>query len=290
MTYRFQEVYESTIQDILASGEIDADSVQFEEIISDALLGAVEEAADSILATIKSDTFADGIEELRGYRLGFEERLASKWGEAFDLYELLVSMAEEMGSDFNDEFREDAVRSHDAAFEALTRLQGRACQVAKEVLVLMRSGYADGAHARWRTLHEISVVACLIGDHGRELAKRYVLHEKIQQYKMALQYRDYCEHLGLEPISSEEFSALEEVRNKLVSRFGNSFKNDYGWASSVIEKERPTFADLEEQVSLDHWRPYYRAASDNVHANVHGALFRNRIERDARRRDTDWTQ
>lgn len=274
MTYRFQEVYESTIQGILDSDEYDVDGAQLEAIISTALPGAIEKTAESVLATIKADAFSDGLGAQSASRLEFEGRLTSHWGEAFDLFELFVSLAMEIGSDFNDEYRDEAVHTRDSVFEVLTRLQGRACQIANEILVLLRSGYADGAHARWRTLHEISVVACLMSDHGQELAERYILHQPIEQYKSARQYLEHFERLGLEPITHEELAALQETSDALVSRFGRSFKNDYGWAASVIEKERPTFRDLEEKVDLDHWRPYYRMASDNVHANAHGVIYR----------------
>ena len=33
-------------------------------------------------------------------------------------------------------------------------------------------------------------------------------------------------------------------------------------------------SDIEQHVQLGHMRPYYRMASDNVHANSHGAHFR----------------
>ena len=33
-------------------------------------------------------------------------------------------------------------------------------------------------------------------------------------------------------------------------------------------------SDIEQHVQLAHMRPYYRMASDNVHANSHGAHFR----------------
>jgi len=38
-------------------------------------------------------------------------------------------------------------------------------------------GPADGAMARWRTLHEINVVITLIAEHGDELAERYLAHD-----------------------------------------------------------------------------------------------------------------
>ena len=272
--YRLHEVFESAIQNVLERSEYEVDDAELEEIISSVLPGAIEETAESMLATIKADAFREGIEARRAFRLEFEESLNSIWGEAFDLLGLFVSLATEIGSDFNDGFREEAVGSNDAVFEALTRLHGRACQVANEILVLLRSGYADGAHARWRTLHEISVVACLVGVQDQELAQRYLLHERIEQHKLARQYAEHYERLGLDPITQQELTALQEASDELVSQFGPSFKNDYGWAASVTNKQKPNFYDIEKLVNLDHWRPYYRMASDNVHANVHGAFYR----------------
>ena len=114
----------------------------------------------------------------------------------------------------------------------------------------------------------------------RKLAERYLLHETIQQYKLALHHRTYAARINEEPISQEDFDSLKEERDLLVDRFGTPFKEDYGWASSVIKKARPTMRDIEEHVELDHIRPYYRMASDNVHANSHGAYFRIGLDPD----------
>ena len=43
----------------------------------------------------------------------------------------------------------------------------------------------------WRSLHEMAVVASLIQQHGQELAERYLLHENIQQYKLACAYQEF---------------------------------------------------------------------------------------------------
>ena len=218
-----------------------------------------------------------GIELHRADRLAFEQRLLSFWKEPLDLLDVFITCATEAGSEFNGEFRNDAVLEGDAVFEALTRLHGKACQVSNEILVLMRSGYADGAHARWRTLHELTVVACLISDQcqeDQELAERYLLHGKIQRYRSALQYQKHSERLGQVPLSREEIDALTEERDKLVKRFGKSFMKEYGWAALVTQPQNPNLAALEEGVDLKHWRPYYKLASDNVHANSHGTYFR----------------
>ena len=72
----------------------------------------------------------------------------------------------------------------------------------------------------------------------------------------------------------ENSDQLKVQRDKLIARFGKAFDGDYGWASSVIGINRPTMSAIEQHVQLDHMRPYYRMASDNVHPNSHGAYFR----------------
>ena len=155
--YNLQEALESAVENILEQGDYDLDASQLQATVTDALPGIAEETADVILSRVKNDAFSGGLEEVRADRRGFEERLIEIWRKPIDLLELFISLAAEAGTDFNREFRHGAVRADDPIFEALTRLHGRACQVAKEILVLLRSGYADGAHARWRTLHEIAV-------------------------------------------------------------------------------------------------------------------------------------
>ena len=153
-------------------------------------------------------------------------------------------------------------------------MHARACQVASATLVLLRSGYADDAHARWRALHEIAVVVLFISEKGRTVAERYLLHDIVQRYKLALKHRRHAKAIQEEPITEKEFDELKAERDKLVARFGTPFKEEYGWAASTLGKGRPTIAHIEDSVDLEHWRPYYGMASDNVHANAHGAYYR----------------
>lgn len=272
--YKFQEILESTLQEIVESDDRNLDANQLKDKISKMIPDLGDETATDMLVSIKQDAFSGGLEEAGTGRREFEKRLIEVWRKPIDLLELFVSLVTEAGSDFNSEFRNESVSSGDAVFEALTRLHGRACQISNEILVLLRSGYADGAHARWRTLHEIVVTGFCISEHGQELAEKYLLHDTMQRYKLADQYQKHSDRLNLEPISQQEFNDLKTERDKLISRFGKSFKNDYGWAASITHSESPTMSAIEQCVDLEHWRPFYRMASDNVHPNSHGAYYR----------------
>ena len=101
-----------------------------------------------------------------------------------------------------------------------------------------------------------------------------MLHEAIQQRKLARAYKKHENRARLEPLTQAEIDVLDERCETLVARFGKEFDEDYGWAASALGNKRPSLAEIERAVQLDHLRPYYRMASDNVHANSHGAFYK----------------
>ena len=137
------------------------------------------------------------------------------------------------------------------------------------------TGFAEGAMARWRALHELAVVSLFIG-YDEELAERYRLHEAVESWKAAVQYRKHTEKLGLEPITDAEFGQMEADVAMLKKRFGKGYGESYGWAVERLRKiwKRATFDKIEEAAELGHLRPYYQLASHSVHANPKGAFYR----------------
>jgi len=206
----------------------------------------------------------------RKHRDGFQRRLARRWRKPLDLLEMIITIAAEAGADFNNEWHRKAARKQDFRFEALIGLHARACQIAWEVLALLGSGFADGAHARWRSLHEIAVVALFISQHDNDLAERYLLHDAIESYKAAIQYQKHAPSLGYDLLAEEELNVLRHTRDVLVDRFGDAYDQDYGWAVVALQAKRATIADIEKAAGLEHFRPFYRMASRNVHANAEG--------------------
>ena len=268
-----KETFESSLTEILSDEDPIDNLDDLKALIASEVPDLADSIAESMLTTVKKDAPA-GLREKREYQQQFEERLKNHWQKPLELLDLFISLATEAGDEFNKTCRDDAARSNDAMFKALTLLHARACQVASAILLLLRSGYADDAHARWRALHEISVVGHFISEKGLDVAERYLLHDTIQRYKLALKHRKHAEAINEEPIPRQEFEELRAERDKLVARFGKSFKENYGWAASALGKDSPSFENIEESVELEHWRPYYGMASDNVHANAHGAYYR----------------
>lgn len=203
----------------------------------------------------------------------FEEDHSARWANVIDAIETLIVVALEAGGTFNQECRPEAFATGRYRVIALTSLHARSCQIAQEVLALLKSGFADGAHARWRSLHELAVVAFLLAQEGEDLTARFMLHQQVESYRAMVEYQTYAERLGQSPYSKDELETAQRCRDELVQRYGKSFKQPYGWAAATVGKDKPTFADIEKRAKLDHFRPYYRMASHNVHAGPRGATF-----------------
>jgi hypothetical protein len=231
--------------DIGGEKELDELYQEFIEKLEESFPEILEEMSMPILAGLKK-SMPSMLKAHRKDIKSFEKNLHNDWKKPFDLFEAFWVLAFEAGGEFNNEFRKDENEAGNYVLEALTRLHARACQIASEVLVLLKSGFADGAHARWRSLHEIAVVASFIRKHGNDIAERYLLHDNIESYKAATLHQKYYEALGVKPISADEYDSLRAVREKLIARFGSSYKNNYGWAASVLNKDDPTLVILKK--------------------------------------------
>jgi hypothetical protein len=206
--------------------------------------------------------------------------VATRWQEPFDLYQMVLTCAREMVAEFDHEHRDEAVENKDFIFEVLQRLAVRACRVAAEILCLLRGGFADGAHARWRTLHELAATAFFVLKAGIDTAERFLLHEYIEAYKAANQLQQHASKLKVRQFSNAEMDALKKNRNALVEKYGTEFASEYGWAFEAVKKldpsfkgRRVTFNAIERCAGIGHLRPYYKMASNQVHAGPKGAAF-----------------
>jgi len=217
--------------------------------------------------------YLDVIDDNAESRKQFESRLNQRWGEAFDMFEFFLLLNEQSGVSVKQHLIENDEPEEDHLLSALMRLHARACQVAREVLALMRSGYADGAFSRWRALYEISISSKFIAKHGRDTAKRFLDHKVVDDHREAELYQKHQEKLGFEPISEQELEQLENRFESVVDEYGGVFKTPFGWAAPELEKN-PSRRVVAEHVGLDQYEPYFAFASDTVHGGSKGTLYR----------------
>ena len=225
-------------------------------------------AAVELTANLIADP-RDALSEDAAQKAAFEARLQATWGHGLDLAELVVNQAHAAGSWVNDLLRPAAAARQDQKFEVLIRLHARAVMTAREVMVLLRSGYSSAAFARWRTLHEIRVVLSVLADGDEELIRRYLAHEDVEGLKGQTEYAAAWEMLGHDPPDWTVTAAeREQMRQELIDEFGRDFWKDYGWAAPLFNGDAPTFKRLEQFVELEPMRSYYRLSSQGVHANA----------------------
>jgi hypothetical protein len=242
-----------------------------EDMMEGLVSDVVETMAKSVTRTLRK-RMDDMLEDQAAIYHNVAEEVHSVWGKALDLLQGYIVITGEAAEGYLRKSLE--ANQSDITRDVLIRLHARACQISKEILALLRNGYADGAQARWRSLHELAVVANFIKSHGDATAERYIKHEGIESYKAAIQYNEFYTRLGAEPIPDKEISALKVEHEYLLAKYGSNYKYDYGWAADCLGIAKPTFRDIEEYTELDHLRPYYKAASANIHANPKGVLFR----------------
>ncbi len=110
------------------------------------------------------------------------------------------------------EERDNEFYENNHVFFVLTRSHARACQIAREILTLIKNGYADGAMARWRALHEISVISSFIAKHGNEVAEKYLLHSNIESNKAAVLYQKLFWILDMNLYLKRKLKKLKNTR------------------------------------------------------------------------------
>ena len=198
----------------------------------------------------------------------FQRRNEKRWKPAFAALEALWCICSEVGGEFNSHHRSEAVELQDYRFEALTTLHARSLLVAREALALMRQGYADGALARWRTLHEVSAIALFIQVAEPDVALRYLASFRFQGYRAALQIDEIFGKGSRESFTDEELAEMRVACGRLEAQFGAKLGDDYEWARpglSLPPKAKVTFRHIETAVGLTGFRPYYRWASQHNH-------------------------
>jgi hypothetical protein len=198
----------------------------------------------------------------------FQRRNQRRWAAAFNALEALWQICAEVGGEFNNHHRPEAVERDDYQFEALTALHARSLLVAREALSLMRQGFADGALARWRTLHELAAVAILIQRADRDVALRYLASFRFQALKAAVQIDQIIGKGTRESFSDNELADMRATCDALEHRFGGKLADDYEWARGALNiplKTKVTFRHIEAEVGLTQYRPYYRWASQHNH-------------------------
>ncbi|MBI6557290.1 DUF5677 domain-containing protein [Pseudomonas veronii] len=215
----------------------------------------------------KDDLMSEHYEVLGAFR----ERLFETWKTPLIRLNSLLYMCMEIV----DELRQEKTNFppiHTNKFNIATRLQARCVQIGNEISHLLHGGYADGAFARWRTLHETSATTKFICEGDEDLASRFLDFQNISRLKAAKKYNDNNE-LEFVPIPTEQLVQFENEKTKILNKYEPHFEQEFGWArkalgNTVAPKGNLRFTDLEKFVGLSFLRNHFSFANQYIHAGI----------------------
>lgn len=239
--------------------------------ISKAFPDAVSAAADVIVEDLLRSAHQNAA-QLRTEQANRVHSVQRMWGISLDGLDFLRHLVLEWGHEALD-LRSGPYARPNTAF-ALSRLLTRAYDVVGEIVVLGRSGYADGALARWRSLHELCVIAMFLAKQSDRCALMYLSHHRVEELRLLDVDRSSGTANAKDIHSDPRIGKLRRDKTALVARFGKAFGGDYGWASVELGAARTTFRELENYVGLSLLRRGYQRANSTVHGGALATLTR----------------
>jgi hypothetical protein len=200
------------------------------------------------------------------------KNIGDRYKESFTLLDIFIEFNLQVGRDFYRKYYKLFKNSYDdqLKLDTLVEIHSRACQVASEIKLLVKNGYADGAHARWRSLHELCITFLFLYDHDHNVVKMYLDYLIIESCDKIRKYQVSYPKLGWKPIAEKEIKSIESKRQHLIDKYGKDFAKSHGWTMSILPAGQRTIRGIEEHVQMDHLRGIYSWASENVHAGISG--------------------
>jgi hypothetical protein len=253
--------------------EIDAIQARLGKEIPKAIFEELDRQIEQLFKSLKAKWKQESALQTQD-AAGFKERLHQRWGKGIELLRMLLTMSRETAGEELKRYHQATPAEVDIKFMLLVRLHARACQVTEEIICLLEGGLAEGAMARWRTLHEIAVVSAVLADGDRDLAERFILHETVEDWDQLKERRQAWPTKAPSKAHARRESDLKAQYDALIAKYEKPFGSPYGWAAGYLNNKKPTFKDLQRQAKKAIERSHYKLASFNVHAGASGTLNR----------------
>ena len=244
--------------------------------LSNAIYEAINAALPVMVDSTVNDIRGRSHEILTDQRcLGaeFAARLERRWFEALDLLELVIGSLSQIGEELNEKLRSTKETKPRHKIEIMTRIHARAARISREILCLVKNGYADGALARWRSLHELSAYQFFLLQSNDDTAKKFLHYIEIDSCREAEEYQEHADSLGYARLSQEELDSIIRTRESLAQRYGADFTKKYGWTKDILPPDQRNFKGIENHAGLAHLRPFYSMASRSIHSSPKGLLW-----------------
>lgn len=226
-----------------------------------------------ILDTEKNELLS----EIYATQSKFRDRLFEAWKAPLERLDTLLYMCTEIV----EELREGVTYNsseYTNKFNIATRLHARCVQVGNEISHLLHGGYADGAFARWRTLHETSVTTIFICNGDEDLASRFLNFQDATRISTATRFNKNNQ-LRFEAVSDKILAQMAREQEQILEKYEPCFKNKFGWALKALGKamnprSEASFVDIESFVEMSFLRNHFSFANQYVHAGIDSIGFK----------------
>lgn len=175
--------------------------------------------AGQYLLTMFAAKMDEALNEERQNLYGFESRLLERYRTPINLFKFHNMLHREAGDFFINQYQRNHSIEDDYVFQTLTKLHSRAISIAGEILRLIEAGYADGALARWRSIHEIACTAQFIQQNGQETAQRFLDYRVVDDYHEMKALQKHHTKLNIKPLDEEEMEKIEELHNEVLEKY-----------------------------------------------------------------------
>lgn len=246
-------------------------SNEITEALPQALQTTLEKMADLVGAELLTQAIehTKHLNKIQELRVSTVER---HWKKAIDQLNMLRHLVVEWGTAAFG-IKSGAYANPNTAL-ALNRLTLRLYSVAGEVIALAQAGYADGALARWRTIHEISIIAIFLSKHPDKCAQMYLAHSIIDELRLVESGSGEQTDRTRNKADQEYLTSLQKQKSQLLKIFGSSFAKDLGWAAVELGRAKITLRELEDLVEMGILRQGYQHANSATHGGALAALTR----------------
>lgn len=272
MSFDISDIFDSALFEVRK--EFTGTSEEFSKKINDKLPELIQVLGDTFKSVLLNLYESSILEELRGKETKYIDNLYTDYKKGFDYLQIFIDLNKYCGKRILEEFEKNSRIKERKKLFLLIRLQSRACQIATEIQTLLKYGYPDGAIARWRTLHEMSVVFSVLIENPFELTEMFGDYEIVEKNKQARDLEEHRHKLNWPPLSKKQLKNLKEHTEIINKKYDKEFFKSYGWTINILPKGKRNFKELEKLAKLDYMRPFYSWSNDNVHSGISGLVSR----------------
>ena len=204
-------------------------------------------------------------------------RIRETYYQLFCQLECIISFSLDIAKNISNDYESQSKRKkfkykeQNEKYVTSLQLHGRGILAAKEILILLKNGFPNGAMGRWRTLYEYAIISLYLSEKPNLISKQYLDYDSIERFDEMKSYQKNASAFNLEPFTNEDVEQLSNKVSELSETYGKKYSTKLGWAKCNNEQIVTSFSDIEKDVNFSDFNFFYKTANNCVHGGPKGA-------------------